>query len=126
MLNSLRKIILILPFLLLLTNSAAIAQTVVVIKNGTAHRYDSKTGAYKGIVGPPGAIAASSDGETIAIVNKNGHVSRYAANGAYRGQVGGGGKAVGVQVAGGVIIVTYENGNVSRYDAKTGAFKGSF
>ena len=112
-------------FIVLSFSGFCLAQTVVVIKNGHVQRYDAKTGAYKGTVGTPGAIAASSDGETIAIVTRNGHVSRYASNGAYKGQVGRS-KAVGVQVAGGVIIVTYEDGSAVRYDARTGAYKGKF
>lgn len=118
------KTLLFLPVFVLLLNSAAVAQTYVVVKNGTVKRYDAKTGAYKGTVGASRAAAASSDGETIAVLMQGGSVRRYDSNGAYRGQVGSG-KAVGVQVAGGVIVVTYENGSVRRYDAKTGAYKGS-
>ena len=122
--NLLPKTILLLPVFLLLLNSFAAADTFVVVRNGSVKRYDAKTGAYKGTVGAPGAVAAASDGETIAIVTKSGSVQRYTANGAYKGQVGGG-KASGVQVTGGVIIVTYPNGSVRRYDAGTGAYKGS-
>lgn len=124
MIKTLVTKIAIFAFFLLFLNSFANAQIIVAIKNGTAHRYDAKTGTYKGTVGAAGAIAASSDGETIAVVTKGGHVKRYAANGAYKGQVGSG-KATGVQVAGGLIIVTYENGSVRKYDARTGAYKGA-
>ena len=122
--KSLIKALLFLPVFVLLLNSAAVAETYVVVKNGVAKRYDTKTGAYKGTVGNSGATAASSDGESIAVLMQTGSVHRYDSNGAYRGRVGSG-KAVGVQVAGGVIVVTYENGSLRRYDAKTGAYKGS-
>ena len=102
----------------------AAASTVVVLSHGTVKMYDGK-GAYKGAVGSPGALAASSDGETIAIVTKSGSVHRYGSTGAYEGSVGSG-KAVNVQVSSGLIIVTYQNGTIKRYDAKTGAYKGSF
>jgi hypothetical protein len=102
----------------------ATASTVVVLSHGTVKMYDEK-GAFKGIVGSPGSLAASSDGETIAIVNKNGSVHRYGSNGAYKGTIGSG-KAVNVQVSSGVIVVTYQSGTSKRYDAKTGAYKGSF
>jgi hypothetical protein len=103
----------------------ATASTFVVLDHhGTVKMYNEK-GAFKGVVGSPGALAASSDGETIAIVKKTGSVSRYGSNGAHRGTVGSG-KAVGVQVSSGLIIVTYENGTKKKYDAKSGAYKGSF
>lgn len=108
---------------LMFTYGICSAQTVVVLKKGRVQRYDARTGAYKGTVGPPGAMAASSDGETIAIVCRDGHVKRYAANGAYKGQVGSG-HATDVQVSSGVIIITYKNGKIVRYDARTGAYKG--
>ena len=103
----------------------AAASTVVVLDHhGNVKMYDEK-GGYKGAVGSPGALAASSDGETIAIVTKSGSVHRYGANGAYEGTIGSG-KAVNVQVSSGVIVVTYQGGTSKRYDAKTGAYKGSF
>jgi hypothetical protein len=102
----------------------AAATTVVVLSHGTVKMYDEK-GAFKGVVGSSGALAASSDGETIAIVTKSGSVHRYGSTGAYEGSVGSG-KAVNVQVNSGLIIVTYQNGASRRYDAKTGAYKGSF
>lgn len=117
--------LLFLPVFVVLLYSAAVAQSYVVVKNGVVKRYDAKTGAYKVTVGASRASAASSDGETNAVLMQSGSVRRYdAKTGAYRGQVGGG-KAVGVQVTGGVIIVTYESGSVRRYDARTGAYKGS-
>ena len=102
----------------------AAASTVVVLSHGTVKMYNEK-GAYKGVVGSSGALAASSDGETIAIVNKNGSVHRYGSTGANKGTVGSV-KAVNVQVSSGVIVVTYQNGTSKRYDAKSGAYKGSF
>jgi len=103
----------------------AAASTVVVLDRGGVVKMYNEKGAYKGVVGSSGALAASSDGETIAIVNKNGSVHRYGSTGAHKGTVGSG-KAVSVQVSSGVIVVTYQNGTSKRYDAKSGAYKGSF
>jgi hypothetical protein len=104
--------------------SIAMAGIFVVVDRGTVKIHDAKTGAYKRSIATPGAIAASTDGETIAVVMQNGSVKRYDAKGDYRGSVGSG-KATGVQVVSGLIIITYENGHVTRYDARTGSYKGS-
>jgi len=80
------KALLFLPVFVLLLNSTAVAQTYVVVKNGVVKRYDAKTGAYKGTVGASRASAASSDGETIAVLMQSGSVRRYdARTGAYKG-----------------------------------------
>jgi len=104
--------------------SMAMAGIFVVVDHGTVKIYDAKTGAYKRSIATPGAIAASSDGETIAVVMENGSVKRYDAKGNHRGHVGSG-KAKGVQVSSGLIIITYENGSARKYDARTGNAKGS-
>jgi hypothetical protein len=104
--------------------SIAMAGIFVVVDRGTVKIHDAKTGAYKRSIATPGAIAASTDGETIAVVMQNGSVKRYDARGDYRGSVGSG-KATGVQVVSGLIIITYGNGHVTRYDARTGSYKGS-
>ena len=105
--------------------SIAMAGIFVVVERGTVKIHDAKTGASKRSIATPGAVAASSDGETIAVVMENGSVKRYDAKGNYRGHVGSG-KAKGVQVSSGLIIITYENGSTRTYDAKTGSPKGSF
>ena len=98
---------------------------IVVVRNGTAERRDAQSGAYRGTVGNSGAVAASTDGTTIAVLYKDGRVMRYdAQTGAYRGTVGTG-KATAVQVSSGVIVVTYADGRSMRYDAATGAYKGT-
>jgi hypothetical protein len=104
--------------------SIAMAGIFVVVDRGTVKIHDAKNGAYKRSIATPGAVAASTDGETIAVVMQNGSVKRYDAKGNYRGSVGSG-KATGVQVVSGLIIITYENGHVTRYDARTGSYKGS-
>jgi hypothetical protein len=104
--------------------SVAMAGIFVVVDRGTVKIHDAKTGAYERSIATPGAIAASTDGETIAVVMQNGSVKRYDAQGNYRGSVGSG-KATGVQVTSGLIIITYENGHMKRYDARTGNYKGS-
>jgi hypothetical protein len=105
--------------------SMAMAGIFVVVDHGTVKIHDAKTGAYKRSIATPGAIAASSDGETIAVVMQDGSAKRYDAKGNYRGHVGSG-RATGVQVSSGLIIITYENGSTRTYDAKTGSPKGSF
>ncbi len=98
---------------------------IVVVRNGTAERRDAQSGAYRGTVGQSGAVAASTDGTTIAVLYKDGRVMRYdARTGAYRGTVGTG-KATAVQVSSGVIVITHADGRSMRYDAATGSYKGT-
>lgn len=70
--------------------SIAMAGIFVVVDRGTVKIHDAKTGAYKRSIATPGAIAASTDGETIAVVTQNGSVKRYDAKGNHRGHVGSG------------------------------------
>jgi hypothetical protein len=99
------------------------AGLIVVLKNGRVERRD-ENGHYLGSVGSAGALAAASDGETIAIVEAAGNVKRYDTKGRYQGSVGSG-KAATVQVTSGQIIVTYADGKLKRYDARSGRYLGS-
>ena len=103
----------------------AFGQILVAIKNGTAKRYDAKTGASLGAVGGYGATAASTDGVTVAVLFHDGRVRCYdARSGASLGAIGSG-KASSVQVSSGIIVIGYNHEQYNRYDARSGASLGA-